>query len=112
MLSQFMEVFATPVTNVIIKLLQTKVLGDIKNTNMKVSATLVTNVDIKQLLQVISIYKGVCYPCSQCYYKATVAGSLTKHVESIHEGVRYPCDQCNHKATDKGNLKKHRKLRH
>ena len=53
----------TPATNVITELLQNNILGDIKNTNMKVSATLVTNVDIRQQQQVIfkhmSIHKGV-----------------------------------------------------
>ena len=48
-----MKVFATPVTNVIIKLQMTQILRDIKNTNMKVFGTLVTNVIINSLTQEI-----------------------------------------------------------
>ena len=53
MLNQFMKVFATPATNVILKLLEKIVLSNIKNLNMKVSATLVFIVNIEQLNQVI-----------------------------------------------------------
>ena len=41
------HVFATPVTNVIIRLLEKQMSSGIKNQNMKVSVTLVINVDIK-----------------------------------------------------------------
>ena len=53
MLNQFMKVFATPATNVTSNLLQKEILRYTKNPNMKVSATLVINVNIEQHVQVI-----------------------------------------------------------
>ena len=107
-----MKVFATPVTNVNIKLLEKIVSGNIKNINMKVFATLVISVNIKQQPQVIfrdilAQFISISYPCGQCDYIAIFAGSLKTHIESIHEGVQYSCRQCDYKATFAGALKRH-----
>ena len=86
--------------------------GDIKNINMKVSATPVINVTIKQQQEVIfrdilDQFISISYTCGQCDYIATFAGHLKTHIESIHEGVRYSCHQCDYKATFAGALKRH-----
>ena len=107
-----MKVFAIPATNVNIKLLKNQVSGNIKNINMKVFATLVISVIIKQQPQVIfrdilAQFISISYPCGQCDYIATFAGALKTHIESVHEGVRYSCRQCDYKATFAGALNRH-----
>ena len=46
-----------------------------------------------------SLHDGVMFSFDQCDYKATLKGSLAKHLKSIHKGLKFSCDQCDYKAS-------------
>ena len=52
------------------------------------------------------------FPCPHCEYKATVKGSLQKHITSIHEGQKFPCPHCKYEAAWNRNLQRHIKSIH
>ena len=44
------------------------------------------------------------YDCNKCDYRATMQGSLTRHIQSVHEGVKYDCNKCEYRGTRQSNL--------
>ena len=52
------------------------------------------------------------FPCPDCDYKATLKGSLQRHIKSIHKGETFQCPDCDYKATHKSNIQTHIKSIH
>ena len=52
------------------------------------------------------------FNCTNCHYKTSSKGNLTKHIKALHEGVRYKCDHCSYSTGFSSTLARHKRTLH